>query len=235
MPKSRPACYALRRFFIFLFTALINGSAYPASFDCNGQLNLVESLVCADPGLSAADDEMADLYRSALRRSDADTGRQLKVEQRSWLLARNACKSKECLVGRYADRAAQLREHRTDRGGSGLPIRVGECRQSFVTGKQTRFEGATPGEVGGEVGVSFSGGLYLYPQAVSDLPPKADVDRLLMRRDYFLKGDRVTLCLVSKPRNCPPGDDRGKIYSVENLRNGVTMKGVDSWHMCGGA
>jgi uncharacterized protein YecT (DUF1311 family) len=221
--------------FVFLMAALSSANAHSASFECHGRLSLVESLICADPELSTADDEMAELYRSVLRRSDADTGGQLKVDQRSWLLARNACKSKECLVGRYADRAAQLREYRADRGGSGLPSRVGECRQSVVTGKQTRFEGATPGEVGGEVGISFGGGLHLYPQAVSDLPPKANVDRLLIRGDHFLKGDRVTLCLVSKPKDCPPGDDRGKIYSVENMRNSVRMKGVDSWHMCGGA
>src|ERR1022692_2554021 len=26
------------------------------------------------------------------------------------------------------------------------------------------------------------------------------------------RGDRVRLCLVSIPKNCPPGDDRGRVY-----------------------
>jgi hypothetical protein len=48
-------------------------------------------------------------------------------------------------------------------------------------------------------------------------------------------GDKVTLCLVSLPENCPPRDDRGKIYRAINLRTGESWQAPDSQHMCGGA
>ena len=48
-------------------------------------------------------------------------------------------------------------------------------------------------------------------------------------------GDAVKLCLVSLPEDCPPGDDRGKIYSATNLRSGEAWEAPDSQHSCGGA
>jgi hypothetical protein len=48
-------------------------------------------------------------------------------------------------------------------------------------------------------------------------------------------GDAVRVCLVSVPENCPPGDDRGRVYSATNARTGETWTAPDSQHMCGGA
>ncbi|HZL00125.1 MAG TPA: DUF2939 domain-containing protein [Caulobacteraceae bacterium] len=48
-------------------------------------------------------------------------------------------------------------------------------------------------------------------------------------------GDRVRLCLVSRPQNCPPGDDRGAVWRATDLRNGETWSEADSEHSCGGA
>ena len=48
-------------------------------------------------------------------------------------------------------------------------------------------------------------------------------------------GDAVEFCLVSVPQNCPPGDDRGKIYRATNLRTGERWEAPDSQHSCGGA
>ncbi len=48
-------------------------------------------------------------------------------------------------------------------------------------------------------------------------------------------GDPVRLCLVSIPEDCPPGDDRGKVYSATNLRTGDSWEAPDSQHSCGGA
>jgi hypothetical protein len=45
----------------------------------------------------------------------------------------------------------------------------------------------------------------------------------------------VRVCLVSVPQNCPPGDDRGKVYSVLNHRTHETWSEGDSEHECGGA
>ena len=49
------------------------------------------------------------------------------------------------------------------------------------------------------------------------------------------KGDHVLICLVFIPRNCPPGDNRGKMYTTKNLRTLDAWTLPDSEHQCGGA
>jgi len=48
-------------------------------------------------------------------------------------------------------------------------------------------------------------------------------------------GDPVMVCLVSIPKDCPKGDDRGKVYSAKNLRTKQKWALPDASHMCGGA
>lgn len=48
-------------------------------------------------------------------------------------------------------------------------------------------------------------------------------------------GDTITLCLVSLPQDCPPGDDRGKTYNAVDQRTGLSWQEADSSHECGGA
>jgi hypothetical protein len=45
----------------------------------------------------------------------------------------------------------------------------------------------------------------------------------------------VLLCLVSIPKNCPAGDERGKIYSATNLNTTAYWLLPDAQHGCGGA
>lgn len=48
-------------------------------------------------------------------------------------------------------------------------------------------------------------------------------------------GDKVITCLVSIPKGCPKGDDRGRFYTTKNLRTQESWTLSDSQHMCGGA
>lgn len=48
-------------------------------------------------------------------------------------------------------------------------------------------------------------------------------------------GDRVRLCVVSRPKGCPAGDARGAVYAATNLRTGKRWRAADSSHRCGGA
>ena len=48
-------------------------------------------------------------------------------------------------------------------------------------------------------------------------------------------GDKVFLCLIRIPRDCPPGDNRGRIYTTTNLRTLDSWTLPDSEHSCGGA
>jgi hypothetical protein len=99
------------------------------------------------------------------------------------------------------------------------PINVGDCVQTTVQQVGTRLEN-TPG----------SGSAISYADGVSqvsyDQVPGIDASEA---------GDAIKLCLASLPQNCPPGDDRGKVYSATNLRTGQTWSEADSEHSCGGA
>lgn len=48
-------------------------------------------------------------------------------------------------------------------------------------------------------------------------------------------GDPVFTCLVKLPRNCPVGDNRGKLYTTTNLRTEQSWTLFDAEHKCGGA
>ena len=48
-------------------------------------------------------------------------------------------------------------------------------------------------------------------------------------------GDPVKMCLVSIPRGCPPGDNRGRMYKTTNLRTHGVWTLPDAEHRCGGA
>ena len=48
-------------------------------------------------------------------------------------------------------------------------------------------------------------------------------------------GDKVLTFLVQAPKDCPKGDDRGKVYTTTNLRTLQFWTLSDSQHNCGGA
>ena len=113
------------------------------------------------------------------------------------------------------------------------PTTVGACSQTTVTAKRFRMA-SSPGDpgyqpssspLGKEVLISFANGLGLYA---------GEGDAFILS-NHFAPGHRVTLCLVSLPKDCPPGDDRGKVYRLTDLQTRRTLTGIDSWHLCGGA
>jgi len=99
-----------------------------------------------------------------------------------------------------------------------LPTVIGACSETAIT------------DIGYRLGTPDSGSAISYAnggvQISYDTIP--EIHRLRI-------GDTVKLCLVSLPEDYPPGDDRGKIYSVTNLRTGETWEAPDSQHSCGGA
>jgi hypothetical protein len=99
-----------------------------------------------------------------------------------------------------------------------LPTQVGACSQTTVTDIGYRL-----GDPGTGSAISYgNGGVQV---SYDDIPE--------IHRSQI--GDLVTLCLVSVPEDCPPGDDRGKIYRATNLRTGESWEAPDSQHSCGGA
>jgi hypothetical protein len=99
------------------------------------------------------------------------------------------------------------------------PQRVGDCVETSVAAVSARLEGAPdPGSF-----IQYANGMS---QVEYDVLPGIAASRV---------GDAVRVCLISVPENCPPGDDRGRVYSGTNLRTGATWSAPDSQHACGGA
>jgi len=102
---------------------------------------------------------------------------------------------------------------------AGLPQRVGQCVETRIKEVSTRLEGVSDSGSA----VEFENGGY---QVSYDQVPAVDNSRA---------GDPVTLCLVSIPKGCPPGDDRGRRYRATNKRTHQGWTLPDAPHMCGGA
>lgn len=102
---------------------------------------------------------------------------------------------------------------------NGVPTRVGDCVQTTVREVGYRLQG-----------VAGSGSAILYANGLGQVSYDT-----LAGIDHSRPGDAIRLCLVSLPQDCPPGDDRGKIYAATNQRTGGTWSEADSEHMCGGA
>jgi hypothetical protein len=100
-----------------------------------------------------------------------------------------------------------------------LPSRVGQCSETTIKSIGYRLIGAR----GSGSAVTYDNGGY---QVSYETVPGIRKSR---------RGDRVRLCLVELPVDCPKGDARGKIYKATNLRTGATWELADAEHGCGGA
>ncbi|MBL8546877.1 MAG: hypothetical protein JNL81_10455 [Hyphomonadaceae bacterium] len=100
-----------------------------------------------------------------------------------------------------------------------MPANVGDCSDTSVGAIGPRLEGLP--DSGSAIQYSNGGAQVSY-----DVVPAINQSQ---------PGDAIRLCLVSIPENCPPGDDRGRVYTATNARTGGTWTLPDSQHMCGGA
>jgi serine/threonine protein kinase len=80
--------------------------AFRPSFDCAKASNEAERLICSDSDLTKLDVRVADLYKFGLT-SVVDTN-EFSGEQRGWLVQRDLCTDKQCLVISYNDRIKDL-------------------------------------------------------------------------------------------------------------------------------
>ena len=99
-----------------------------------------------------------------------------------------------------------------------LPTKIGACAETAIKEVTTRLGTPDNGTV-----VQYTNGLI---QISYDTIAPAILSK---------PGDKVTVCLVSLPENCPKGDDRGKVYKATNLRTNESWEAPDSQHSCGGA
>lgn len=89
---------------------LLNVSLFGASFDCAKAKTDVEKMICANPELSALDENLSNAFKEAMRES-SDKGK-LKKEQFAWVKERNQCKERACVQKTYASRIVDLNASR---------------------------------------------------------------------------------------------------------------------------
>lgn len=93
---------------ILLLSVLLFG----ASFDCAKATSKVEKMICADPELSALDENLSKVFKEAMKNIDEKD--QLKKEQFAWMKERNLCKDNVCIQKSYKSRTAELKVFLTD-------------------------------------------------------------------------------------------------------------------------
>ena len=191
------------------------------SFDCAKARGFVETSICSDVGLGYSDRSIDESYQRLLLHSRPEARVNIREEQRDWLRKRNACTQRNCLSASLDDREAALESKlgSVDRALRANVSHVGQCETTRIDYIGARLEGEPPDGTS----IGYADGVW---QVSYDREPAVLRSRL---------GDPARVCLVSTPHNCPPGDDRGRIYSATNLRTHVRWSMPDAEHMCGGA
>lgn len=226
---------------LMLLGAQQAGAAGP-SFDCDRASEPAEEAICAVPELARMDLLVAKLFRSYT----PEFGDKRDIA-RLLLLARNECASDvTCIAGVQADmlttygdlpewasryvtdlfaqRAEEAAAEASDGDDEPVPVIMGSCAATSISALGTRFSDELPQEDdGGGSRVEFTngGGQVSYEHEAELVASEP--------------GDQVVMCLMSVPRDCPPGDDRGRSYYTLNLRTQGSWILGDSQHMCGGA
>jgi hypothetical protein len=103
---------------------------------------------------------------------------------------------------------------------SPLPSVLGECAETTIVELGVNPTGA-PG--GGSTIRYENGGNQISFNKIGEL-------------ETARVGDPVRICLVFQARDCPPGDERGRVYKATNLRTGLSWEAPDTLvHNCAGA
>jgi uncharacterized protein len=214
------------------------------SFDCARASTPDERTICTHKRLAALDRAASTAFSQASQKFRQEA-RKIAVES---LAARRACGANPlCIldqqvqaIGEYSDLGSTVPvppwvgayryEIFNARGGPRtvqLPGRVGQCTTTQISEISTRFGGELK-KPDNELDSSGSAVTYAnrgYQVSYGFVQALADSHI----------GDRVLLCLVSIPTNCPPGENRGRMYSATNLRTKGSWLLPDAQHSCGGA
>ena len=194
------------------------------SFNCHRASSRIEHLICAQLSLARADGDLDFSYRLLLHWAEPQDRGTIVDQQRDWLRQRDACPDADCLSNLYGRRSSELSQQidvQLKRRLRDLAI-PGACevtRIEMIGGRLQEVEGDKP-----------TGMTFVYADGVIQVSYDRNQKALRSR-----VGDRVRVCLASLPRNCPPGDERGRVYTSYNLRTHARWSLPDAEHRCGGA
>jgi uncharacterized protein len=80
-------------------------NANAVSFDCNKASTPIEKAICSDPLLGKLDDALARNYTYMMAANIGNGAKSdLRTTQKRWLVARNKCTNRTCLVDAYEQR-----------------------------------------------------------------------------------------------------------------------------------
>jgi uncharacterized protein len=209
------------------------------SFDCARARTATESEICADGDLATLEVSMVAAYKGALDRLPATERSDFRRQHLEWFKRyQESCNAlaqagagerlKKCISKALSNHTEDLQAFMNPdalAASDTLPTAIGQCTKTTISKIGTRLTEGVNGP-----NILGSGSLISYAdgggQVSYDTVPGIEHSRV---------GDKVLLCLVSVPTSCPPGDDRGKLYSTKNLRTGETWRLPNSQHSCGGA
>jgi uncharacterized protein len=208
------------------------------SFDCAKAKAPDEIAICADEQLAQLDRLAALAYDEARHASGRSSAR---ATARDGLAARSHCGAdRDCIMSVQVatilkfqqlgatvilpDWAMSATMDGSNAGGGGaLPTEIGQCVNTTIVEITSRFQADINADPTDGSAVNFANGGH---QVSYEKEPPLIHSRV---------GDPVLMCLVEIPQDCPPGDDRGRIYTTTNLRTQESWTLSDSQHSCGGA
>jgi uncharacterized protein len=217
------------------------------SFDCSKATTADEKAICADPVLADIDVLIAEAYRGYEPRFQPK-----KRIARQLLKDRGACGGEPACIaavlsstystylsgydaelkaepwvrsyatGMIGRKAAALA--RAPRGAERpLPEMPGQCARTRIDKVTTRFGEPLNFENRGDgIVISYENGGHQVSYSREGL------------RDIQV-GHEAVICLMRIPRDCPEGDERGRMYYTLDLETFTQWTLPDSAHFCGGA
>jgi uncharacterized protein len=204
------------------------------SFDCDKAKKADEIAICDSKLLSELDSLLAFAFEDVQAVIGKEQARELA---RGAMAARGECGSDaDCIMGAQVT----LLQHFQELGASveipdwattagpvyppdSLPTEIGQCVETVIASITSRFQADINADPDDGSAVSFENGRFQVSYEKEQPIIHSEV------------GDRVLMCLVSIPEDCPPGDDRGRIYTTTNQRTSESWTLPDSQHSCGGA
>lgn len=232
-------------FGILISNAVEAQFAIQPSFDCRLAVSADERMICGDARLAELDQTVNLAFTQLSSKEKAI----FRASSRELLAARKRCGSDRlCIVDNQIS-ALQLYnipretapappwvgayrisvfQQEGRQALNRLPQRIGECGITRITSISDRFgnvmkEAVERDDFDSGTALQFSNRGFQVSYSFNR-PVAASV-----------VGDMVLMCLVSIPKDCPPNDDRGRVYSTTNFRTRGYWIMPDAQHMCGGA
>jgi uncharacterized protein len=226
----------MRIVFSFLAFILPCSAAFAEgpSFDCDKAKKADEIAICDSKLLSELDSLLAFAFEDVQTIISKEQARELA---RGAMASRGECGSDaDCIMSAQVT----LLQHFQELGASveipdwattegpvyppdSLPTEIGQCVETVIASITSRFQADINADPDDGSAVSFENGGFQVSYEKEQSIAASEV------------GDHVMMCLVSIPQDCPPGDDRGRIYTTTNQRTSESWTLPDSQHSCGGA